>query len=162
MELRRATRDDVPALARQLKEVAGEGRWIATQADATLEELTDRFAAGIDASHVVIVAEVDGQLAGSASLHPSGPPGVAGVGMALSAEHRGQGHGRRLLEALMEAAREDESIHKVELEVFTDNAAAIALYESFGFEREGLRRDHYRRLDGSLRSALLMAWFPRR
>ena len=48
-------------------------------------------------------------------------------------------------------------MHKVELEVFPDNAAAIGLYRSFGFEQEGLRRDHYRREDGSLRSALLMA-----
>jgi putative acetyltransferase len=48
-------------------------------------------------------------------------------------------------------------VHKIELEVFADNVAAIALYRSLGFEQEGLRRDHYRREDGSLRSALLMA-----
>ncbi len=47
--------------------------------------------------------------------------------------------------------------HKIELEVWTDNARAIALYASAGFEVEGLRRDHYRRRDGRLRSALLMA-----
>jgi L-amino acid N-acyltransferase YncA len=47
--------------------------------------------------------------------------------------------------------------HKVELEVWVDNARAIALYASAGFEVEGLRRDHYRRRDGQLRSALLMA-----
>ena len=34
---------------------------------------------------------------------------------------------------------------------------AIALYSSAGFEVEGLRRDHYRRRDGRLRSALVMA-----
>jgi RimJ/RimL family protein N-acetyltransferase len=42
--------------------------------------------------------------------------------------------------------------------VWTDNARAIALYAATGFEVEGLRRDHYRRRDGRLRSALLMAW----
>jgi putative acetyltransferase len=47
--------------------------------------------------------------------------------------------------------------HKVELEVFPDNEAAIGLYRSLGFEDEGLRRDHHRREDGTLRSALLMA-----
>jgi ribosomal protein S18 acetylase RimI-like enzyme len=48
-------------------------------------------------------------------------------------------------------------VHKIELEVFPDNEAAIGLYRSTGFAEEGLRRDHYRREDGSLRSALIMA-----
>ena len=47
--------------------------------------------------------------------------------------------------------------HKIELEVWPENADAIAIYERAGFEPEGLRRNHYRRRDGSLRSALLMA-----
>jgi CheY-like chemotaxis protein len=60
------------------------------------------------------------------------------------------------VEAMLEHARSCGA-HKVELEVWPDNARAIALYVSAGFEVEGLRRDHYRRRDGSLRSALLMA-----
>ncbi len=60
-----------------------------------------------------------------------------------------------LLEAALAVRPAD--LHKIELEVFPDNAAAIGLYRSFGFEEEGLRRAHYRRLDGSLRSVLLMA-----
>ena len=41
--------------------------------------------------------------------------------------------------------------------MWPDNEPAVALYSSAGFEREGLRRDHYRRRDGSLRSSVLMA-----
>ena len=41
------------------------------------------------------------------------------------------------------------SAHKISLEVWTDNARAIALYAAAGFEVEGLRRDHYRRRDGT-------------
>ena len=76
--------------------------------------------------------------------------------MALLPEARGRGGGRALLEAMIEHAHATGS-HKLELEVWPDNAPAIALYESAGFEVEGMRRDHYRRRDGSLRSALLMA-----
>jgi RimJ/RimL family protein N-acetyltransferase len=60
----------------------------------------------------------------------------------------------------MEAALEHTrgmGCHKIELEVWPGNERAIALYEKSGFEVEGLRRDHYRRRDGSLRSSLLMA-----
>ena len=53
------------------------------------------------------------------------------------------------------ATRDD--IHKLELEVWPDNGPAISLYARYGFEVEGLRRSHYRRRDGSLRSSLIMA-----
>ena len=76
--------------------------------------------------------------------------------MALLPEARGRGGGRTLLEAMIEHAHAIGA-HKLELEVWPDNVPAIALYESAGFEVEGMRRDHYRRRDGSLRSALLMA-----
>ncbi len=82
-------------------------------------------------------------------------PGVLALGMWVLPEWRGRGGGRLLAEAALESRPAD--VHKIELDVFTDNEAAIALYRSLGFEQEGLRRDHYRREDGSLRSALVMA-----
>lgn len=51
----------------------------------------------------------------------------------------------------------DSDLHKVDLEVWPDNGRAISLYERYGFEIEGTRRDHYRRQDGSLRSSVIMA-----
>jgi RimJ/RimL family protein N-acetyltransferase len=42
------------------------------------------------------------------------------------------------------ATPEDAEVHKIELEVWPDNEAAIVFYERAGFQREGLRRDHYR------------------
>src|SRR5918998_338260 len=69
--------------------------------------------------------------------------------------------GRALMDAAMTWLAASD-MHKVELEVWPDNERAIALYERYGFEVEGLRRDHYRRRDGSLRSALIMARLLRR
>ena len=77
--------------------------------------------------------------------------------MAILPDARGRGGGRALLAAVQEHARASGA-HKISLEVWTDNARAIALYAAAGFEVEGLRRDHYRRRDGSLRSTLIMAW----
>jgi ribosomal-protein-alanine N-acetyltransferase len=53
---------------------------------------------------------------------------------------QGMGIGRRLLTALLEFA--DGAT--VFLEVRTDNAPAIALYEGFGFVTVGLRKRYYR------------------
>jgi RimJ/RimL family protein N-acetyltransferase len=42
------------------------------------------------------------------------------------------------------------------LQVWPHNAAAIALYERFGFERECYLRRHYRRRSGELWDAIVM------
>jgi ribosomal protein S18 acetylase RimI-like enzyme len=102
------------------------------------------------------VLEDDGRIVGHAAA-PESTPGVLSIGMAVLAEARGRGGGRALLDAIKEHAR-SSGAHKISLEVWTDNARAIALYGAAGFEVEGLRRDHYRRQDGSLRSTLIMAW----
>ena len=47
-------------------------------------------------------------------------------------------------------------VSKLELHVFPWNEPAIRLYEQFGFEREGLRRKHYRR-GNEFVDAILMA-----
>jgi putative acetyltransferase len=74
----------------------------------------------------------------------------------VAAGHRRRGIGRSLLEQAVEWARESE-IEKLELHVFPHNEPAIKLYEQFGFEREGQRRDHFRR-GGRLVDAVLMAY----
>ncbi len=84
-------------------------------------------------------------------------PGVLSLGMAILSRARGHGGGRALLGVVQDHARLCGA-HKISLEVWTDNARAIAVYAAAGFEVEGLRRDHYRRRDGRLRSTLLMAW----
>jgi ribosomal-protein-alanine N-acetyltransferase len=52
-----------------------------------------------------------------------------------------KGVGAALLEALL--AKADEVNAPVFLEVRTDNAAAIGLYEAYGFTRIGIRRRYY-------------------
>jgi len=107
----------------------------------------------------VLVAEVDGHLAGRLSLardqHPASRH-VADLGLMVSARFRRQGVGRALLEAAVEWAREHE-VAKIELHVFPWNAPAIALYEAFGFRHEGYRHRHYLRDDGYA-DAVLMAF----
>ncbi|MDQ3778125.1 MAG: GNAT family N-acetyltransferase, partial [Actinomycetota bacterium] len=71
------------------------------------------------------------------------------------AGYRRRGIGRALLEQAVAWARE-VGVRKLELHVFPHNEPAIALYERFGFRREGLRAAQYRRGDEYL-DAILMA-----
>ena len=108
----------------------------------------------------VFVAERhDGALVGRLSVgrdpHPASTH-VADVGLMVALDARRQGVGTALLRAAVDWARE-AGIRKLELHVFPWNEAAIALYEAFGFYREGFRKGHYRR-GGEFVDAILMAY----
>lgn len=70
-------------------------------------------------------------------------------------EAQGQGHGRRLLRALLQAAR-GHGAQRVFLEVRPSNALAVALYHQEGFNEIGRRPRYYPAKDGR-EDALVMA-----
>jgi putative acetyltransferase len=156
MKVRPATLEDCEPIARGMAVVVEEGRWLATEPPVQIDDLVEKFRTSVEwDDHFLFVLEEGGELIGSLGLHPSQTDGVLAVGMWVLPAWRGRGGGRMLIEAALAARPADA--HKIELEVFPDNEAAIGLYRSLGFEQEGLRRDHYRRRDGSLRSAVIMA-----
>jgi len=91
---------------------------------------------------------------GELVLHLAGY-GVADLGMAVAAAWRGRGIGSALLADAIDRARK-AGAHKVALQVWPHNSAAIALYERFGFQREGYLTRHYRRRSGELWDAVIM------
>jgi ribosomal-protein-alanine N-acetyltransferase len=64
------------------------------------------------------------------------------MNVAVDDVHRRSGIASRLLEALF-ALTVGDAHRGYTLEVRLSNAGAIALYESFGFERSGIRRGYY-------------------
>ena len=81
---------------------------------------------------------------------------VADLGLMVAASHRRLGIGRALLEESVAWSRR-VGVRKLELHVFPWNEPAIRLYETFGFEREGYRKQQYLR-DGEEVDAILMAY----
>jgi len=108
----------------------------------------------------VFVAEDAGQIVGRLSVARDPHPAsfhVADLGLMVAAAHRRRGIGRALLHRAVEWAA-DSRVHKLELHVFPHNEPAIALYENFGFAREGFRRGHYRRGPGYVDAILMAYW----
>jgi ribosomal-protein-alanine N-acetyltransferase len=66
--------------------------------------------------------------------------------VAVDPSVRRRGHGKRLLSALLQQARQQGAIHAT-LEVGSNNIAAIALYANGGFQSAGTRFNYYS--DGS-------------
>jgi diamine N-acetyltransferase len=67
-----------------------------------------------------------------------------------------RGLGRRILEELMRKAFEEFKAHRLFLDVFEDNRRARHLYESLGFQDDGVMREAARR-DGQYSSLRLMS-----
>ena len=107
-----------------------------------------------------LVAVVGGKVVGMLSLHtfPARPRRhhAAALGMSVHADWQGKGVGTALMRAGVDLADNWLGLTRLELEVYTDNEAAVRLYERFGFEREGLLRQHAYR-DGRYVDSYVMA-----
>jgi RimJ/RimL family protein N-acetyltransferase len=150
-QVRQARAEDARALAELFAAVAEERDGIATEPPVDVDARTTQFAASIDGTIVAIAA---GEFVGSLHLEAT-RHGFAEFGMAVAREWRGRGVGSALLAAAIEKARA-EGVHKLSLEVFPHNEAAIALYSKFGFVEEGRRVKHYRRASGELWDSIVM------
>lgn len=103
-------------------------------------------------------AVADGDVVGWADITPSDIPECrhrGTLGMGVLARHRGQGLGAALLDACLSYAPR-AGIETVELNVYTTNTAAIALYRSRGFVEVGVVRD-WRRVDGRSDDSMIMS-----
>jgi len=76
------------------------------------------------------------------------------VGMGVVESHRRQGIGERLIRLSIDDAF-SKGIERIELEVFSSNQGAVALYEKIGFILEGRRRKA-RFIDGTYDDLIVM------
>ena len=117
-----------------------------------------QWLAGRDGRHPVIVADVNGVVVGWASLNQFNPreayDHVADFSVYVERSWRGKGVGRRLLDHLIEVAR-DLGYHKLVLAALLRNEAGAALYASAGFTRVGVYREQGQ-LDGRWVDVLIM------
>ncbi|WP_193046120.1 ribosomal protein S18-alanine N-acetyltransferase [Mycolicibacterium baixiangningiae] len=102
------------------------------------------FYAELESGHThYVAARADGTVVGYAGIAQLGrtPPYEYEIHtIGVDSAYQGHGIGRRMLEELLEVADGGA----IFLEVRTDNEPAIALYESVGFTRVGLRKRYYR------------------
>jgi len=139
--------------------VAREKKYLAFLAAPPLAESRAFVRANIAAGDPQFVALVDGRVIGwSDILRDRIRPIVAHsgtFGIGLLRDYRGQGIGRALMARAIEAAWA-LGLTRIDLRVREANHSAIALYESFGFVREGLHRNAVR-IDGVYENTLSMA-----
>lgn len=141
-----------------LDSVARERIHIARLEAPSESEMREQFEAGRRDGFIQDWAVVDGRVVGWAVVMPShmfGHSHSAGLGTGVQRDFRRRGIGERLMKGVIEQAWLS-GLERLELDVWSDNQPAIALYEKLGFRREGILRN-YRYLNGKYTDAFMMA-----
>jgi len=149
--VRPARAGDARAMAEVFAAVAAERDGIATEPPVDAQERAAVFALSADGTIVAVAGDrVVGMIHIEASRH-----GFGEFGMLVDRGWRGRGVGSALVQAAVDRAR-GQGLHKLCLEVFPHNTAAIALYRKCGFTEEGRRVKQYRRASGELWDTIMM------
>ena len=159
--VRRATPKDAAAFARVMGDPAvypGLMQLPFTNAEIWERRLADSCDPA--KTDLVLAGELDGEVVATAGLHPVGPQlrrrHVMMLGISVAPAAQRQGVGRALMAAMCDYADNWGGVLRLELQVYTDNAPAIALYRPFGFEIEGTHRAYALR-DGRYVDSYTMA-----
>jgi putative acetyltransferase len=161
--VRRASVQDAAAYARIMGDPSvypGLMQMPYTNEELWRARLTETGAPG--KTDLLLVAELDGALVGTAGLHPAGVSPrrrhALMLGISVLADAQGRGVGSALMAAMCDYADNWMGTLRLELSVYTDNARAIGLYKKFGFATEGTMRGYALR-DGQFTDTYAMARF---
>ncbi|WP_158564008.1 GNAT family N-acetyltransferase [Jiangella anatolica] len=140
--------DDAEALARVY--VSSAAHHLALDPDRyrvpPVDAVVERYREPRPAGERILVARLDGEVVGSASVARLPRPGpasmladvaTASLDVAVLPEHRGQGIGRRLLEAAVTTAAGLGAV-RLQLDAHHANEGALRLYRDLGFQPMGV------------------------
>ena len=124
---------DIPVLVSLDKELFSYSPWSSGQYREEISAPTRRFIVAVDEGQSVI---------GYAGVFAPGGAEADILTVGVIAQHRGQGIARQLMAGITKWAIDQGSIAMM-LEVKTDNAAAISLYETLGYSKLNIRKDYF-------------------
>jgi len=148
IQIREACPDDAAGLIAYLTALAAEpgiylelspGEFTLT-VDQERQILTEYAEAD---NSLFLVADAAGTIAGNLNLRGGRRRAnrhVCTLGMAVTKGWRRQGIGSLLLKKALDWAQTNPTVRRLELNVFAENEIAVHLYQKFGFNIEGTRR----------------------
>ena len=143
MMIRAATEGDLPAINEIYNESVRASVFAFDTREKTLAERRAWFGAH-RSPYAVLVAQIDGGIAGWASLSPWAPHGAyaatAEHSIFVGDAHRRGGIGKALLEAIVREA-DAAGFHALIGRITAGNAVSRKLHESLGFEDIGTMRE---------------------
>ena len=163
MRIREARVEDAAILTAAEKKIAREPGLLISRPDELTENAFKEKIEQLSKTGLYIVAELNGEIVGHAFLDPMGLEAISHVFRLSIVVHHGysnQGIGTALMAALIDWAKRNPDVGKIELLVRATNKRAIHLYSKFGFLGEGRLRKRLRLPTGDFIDDVAMAWFP--
>jgi aminoglycoside 6'-N-acetyltransferase len=111
-----------------------------------------------DDSSLLLVVEIDGQVAGGIQYHEEDDPMYrhAGIDIYLGGGFQGQGAGRQAVALLAGYLFGQRGHHRITIDPAAANQQAIRCYAAVGFRPVGVMRQYERGRDGQFHDGLLM------
>lgn len=148
--LRPMAKEDAGGLFEFFKHVPPEDR-VFFKEDVSRRDVIDAWTRGLDYEKILpLLAEVNGRIVGDATLHRRAfgwMSHVARLRVATSEDYRHRGLGTRLVQALIEVAREAD-LEKVDVGLMADQALAIRAFEKLGFVKTAQFPEHVKDMVG--------------
>lgn len=145
VSIRRGCFEDIPALLDIYNYEVVNGVATLDLEPRTLAEWTLWFNAHNVENHPLYVAEVDGQVAGYATLSAyrtkDAFKSTVELSVYIGPDFRRQGLASQLMKAIIEDGKRDPATHLIVSVITAGNAASEKLHETFGFEHVGTLRE---------------------
>jgi RimJ/RimL family protein N-acetyltransferase len=166
--IRTATIDDAPILAAaEMETTRSPGLLVSMPNELSVDAFAVRIAQLESPEHCgryIVAINANDLVVGHALLEPMSMARLKHVFRLTIVVHPGntdRGVGRALMNALLDWAKDDSRVEKIELNVRATNARAIHLYRSCGFVEEGRLVKRIKLEDGSFIDDVMMAWFAK-
>jgi putative acetyltransferase len=160
---RKATKEDFDSIKKLYKATASQKNGIAR----TSEEITDDYISKVLFNSInnglIMVADSENMLVGAINAFFPEPicfsHVLSDITFVVHPDFQGKGIGKSLFNAFMQEIELNlPEVNRIELFVRNSNEKAQKLYESFGFQKEGILRQRIKNADGIIENDIIMGW----
>jgi RimJ/RimL family protein N-acetyltransferase len=150
--------EDLPEVVEALNSVIREGKYLYLNDEIVdMEEERRWFERMVKAGMLYLVAKVDGEVVGGASMHPQTDKQahVAEFGIFICYGYRNLGLGTTILKEFIEIAKK-RGFEILQLSVFANNTRALNVYKKCGFKEIGSLSRDIKLPDGAYTDRILL------
>ena len=158
IKIRRTEERDIQGFWNAFHQVVNERKYFVTLTVPDINSTESFIKDCLKKDFSLFVAENNNMIIGWTDIIPNSKESLSHTGrlaIGILEKYRGKGIGTKLLSAAIDHAL-TKGLKRIELEVFDNNHAAIALYKNFGFQIEGTKK-YACHIDGNYFDLLIMA-----
>jgi putative acetyltransferase len=163
MQIRKGDKKDLEKIYQLYKKTASSPEGLARTPEEISQELVANFIEKSLENGLIFVVENSEKIIAEIHTYKNEPkcfqPSLSNLIIAIDPDFQGRGLGKKIFSHLLEEIKNNHrKIARVELFARQKNLRAIKLYQSLGFEIEGILKNRILDSAGNLSDDTIMAW----